>query len=377
MIYLDYNATTPVAPEVKGAILPFLEESFGNPSCLYPLGKEARDAIEEAREKVASLIKASPDEIVFTSGGTESNNTVIKGVTWALKERGRHIITSQIEHPSIIKPCQFLWLEASEFDVTFLPVDAYGMVDPDAVKKAIRSDTILISIMHANNEVGTIQPIAEIAEIAKEYGIVFHTDAAQSVGKIDVDVERLGVDLLTIAGHKLYAPKGIGALYIRRGTPFSPLIHGSSQEMGKRAGTENVALAVGLGKACEILKERLQRGQQRHLERLRDRLWERLNDKLDIKRNGHPSHCIPNTLHVSFIDLEGRRLLESVPEICASTGAACHEGKATISHVLSAMGVSREVAMGAVRFSLGYMTSEEEIDRASELIIDACNGLLR
>ncbi len=377
MIYLDYNATTPVAPEVKGAILPFLEGSFGNPSCLYPLGKEARDAIEEAREKVASLIKASPDEIVFTSGGTESNNTVIKGVTWALKERGRHIITSQIEHPSIIKPCQFLWLEASEFDVTFLPVDAYGMVDPDAVKKAIRSDTILISIMHANNEVGTIQPIAEIAEIAKEYGIVFHTDAAQSVGKIDVDVERLGVDLLTIAGHKLYAPKGIGALYIRRGTPFSPLIHGSSQEMGKRAGTENVALAVGLGKACEILKERLQRGQQRHLERLRERLWERLNDKLDIKRNGHPSHCIPNTLHVSFIGLEGRRLLESVPEICASTGAACHEGKATISHVLSAMGVSREVAMGAVRFSLGYMTSEEEIDRASELIIDACNGLLR
>ena len=377
MIYLDYNATTPVAPEVKGAILPFLEGSFGNPSCLYPLGKEARDAIEEAREKVASLIKASPDEIVFTSGGTESNNTVIKGVTWALKERGRHIITSQIEHPSIIKPCQFLWLEASEFDVTFLPVDAYGMVDPEAVKKAIRSDTILISIMHANNEVGTIQPIAEIAEIAKEYGIVFHTDAAQSVGKIDIDVERLGVDLLTIAGHKLYAPKGIGALYIRRGTPFSPLIHGSSQEMGKRAGTENVALAVGLGKACEILKERLQKGQQRHLERLRERLWERLNDKLDIKRNGHPSHCIPNTLHVSFIGLEGRRLLESIPEICASTGAACHEGKATISHVLSAMGVSREVAIGAVRFSLGYMTSEEEIDRASELIIDACNGLLR
>jgi len=377
MIYLDYNATTPVAPEVKDAILPFLEESFGNPSCLYPLGKEARDAIEEAREKVASLIKASPDEIVFTSGGTESNNTVIKGVTWALKERGRHIITSQIEHPSIIKPCQFLWLEASEFDVTFLPVDAYGMVDPEAVKKAIRSDTILISIMHANNEVGTIQPIAEIAEIAKEYGIVFHTDAAQSVGKIDVDVERLGVDLLTIAGHKLYAPKGIGALYIRRGTPFSPLIHGSSQEMGKRAGTENVALAVGLGKACEILKKRLQRGQQRHLERLRERLWERLNDKLDIKRNGHPSHCIPNTLHVSFIGLEGRRLLESIPEICASTGAACHEGKANISHVLSAMGVSKEVAIGAVRFSLGYMTSEEEIDRASELIIDACNGLLR
>ncbi|KPJ63860.1 MAG: cysteine desulfurase [Syntrophobacter sp. DG_60] len=375
MIYLDYNATTPVAPQVKKAILPFLENDFGNPSCLYPLGKEAKEAMEKARCQVADLINARPDEIIFTSGGTESNNTVIKGVSWALRKRGRHIITSQIEHPSIVQPCQFLFLEASEFEVSFLPVNSYGMVDPETVKKAIRKDTILISIMHANNEVGTIQLISEIAEIAKEYGITFHTDAAQSIGKIEVDVDNLGIDLLTIAGHKLYAPKGIGALYIRKGTPFSALIHGASQEMGKRAGTENVALAVGLGKACKLLKEKLENGEERYLAKLRDRLWEKLNKELNIIRNGHPKYCIPNTLHLSFIDLEGRRLLDEIPEIYASTGAACHEGKTTLSHVLSAMDVSKEVGLGAVRFSLGYMTTEEEIDRAAELIVDACKKL--
>lgn len=376
LIYLDYNATTPVVPPVKEAILPFLENDFGNPSCLYPLGRRAKEALERARAQVADLINASPDEIVFTSGGTESNNTVIKGVSWALRKKGRHIVTSQIEHPSVIQPCQFLFLEASEFEVSFLPVDSYGMVDPETVKKAIRKDTILISIMHANNEVGTIQPISEIAKIAKEHGIIFHTDAAQSIGKIKVDVKNLGVDLLTIAGHKLYAPKGIGALYIRKDTPFSALIHGSSQEMGKRAGTENVALAVGLGKACELLREKLKNGEETHMARLRDRLWEKLNKELNIIRNGHQKYCIPNTLHLSFIGLEGRKLLEELPKICASTGAACHEGETTLSHVLSAMGISKEIGRGAVRFSLGYMTTEEEIDKAAKLIIDACNKLI-
>lgn len=375
MIYLDYNATSPVAPQVKKAILPFLENDFGNPSCLYPLGREAKDALEKARSQVADLINAKSNEIIFTSGGTESNNAAIKGITWALRKRGRHIITSQIEHPSIIQPCQFLFLEASEFEVTFLPADSYGMVDPETVKKAIRKDTILISIMHANNEVGTIQPISEIAKIAKEYGITFHTDAAQSIGKIEVNVENLGIDLLTIAGHKLYAPKGIGALYIRESTPFSPLIHGAYQEMGKRAGTENVGLSVGLGRACQLVKEKLKDGEERHLANLRDMFWEKLNKESNIIRNGHPKYCIPNTLHLSFIGIEGQRLLETVPEICASTGAACHAGKTTISHVLSAMGVSKEIAHGAVRFSLGYMTTEEEINKAAELIIDACKKL--
>jgi cysteine desulfurase len=365
MIYLDYNATTPIHPEVKRAMLPFLEEKFGNPSCSYTLGKEAKKAVETARQQVADFINAQPEEIIFTSGGTESNNTVFKGVLLALKEKGRHVITTQIEHPSVLNPA--LFMESLGFEVSFVPPNKDGLIEPEVIKKHIKKDTVLISVMHANNETGTIQPIAEISKIAKEHEIVFHTDAAQSLGKIEVDVQALGVDLLTIAGHKLYAPKGIGALYVRKGTPFLPCMHGAGQEMGKRAGTENVAYIVGLGKACEILKKKLKGKENLHLARLRDRLWEGIKD-LEVVRFSHPDYCLPNTLYVGFRGLIGEEVLKAMPAICASTGAACHSGQVSLSHVLSAMGVTPEVGKGAVRFSVGYPTTEEEIEEAIKII---------
>ena len=369
MIYLDYNATTPVFPEVKEAILPYFNEVFGNPSCIYSLGKEAKEAIEKAREQVAHFIHASPEEIIFTSGGTESNNTVFKGVLWALREKGRHVITTQIEHPSVVNPAIFMMMELG-FDVSFIPPDSEGVIRPEEVEKAIKKGTVLISVMHANNETGVIQPIEEIAKIAREKGIFFHTDAAQSLGKIPVDVERLGVDLLTIAGHKLYAPKGIGALYIRKGTPFVPFIHGSGQENNHRAGTENVTFIVALGKACDLLKEKLEKKENLRLAELRDKFWQSLCYKSEVVRFGHSKYCLPNTLFIGFKGLSGHEVLQRLPEICASTGAACQSEKVGISNVLLAMGVAPSVGKGAVRFSLGYPTTEQEIDTAVALITE-------
>jgi len=375
MIYLDYNATTPIAPEVKEEIEPFLKENFGNPSCLYPLGKEAKIALEHAREEVANLINAKPEEIVFMSGGTEANNTVFKGILWALKEKGNHVITTAIEHPSVLKPAQFM--QELGFEITFILPTPEGIIEPETLKKAIRKDTVLISVMHANNETGIIQPIEEIGKIAKEYDILFHTDAAQSLGKIEVDVSILNVDLLTIAGHKLYAPKGIGALYVKKGTPFSPLIHGAGQENGRRAGTENVAFCVGLGKACSLLKEKLKNKEILKIAKLRDKLWEGLKAHFDVIRHGNPKYCLPNTLYISFKGLTAQDLLNFIPEICASPGAACHSQEIKMSHVLKAMGVPPEIGKGAIRFSLGYFTTEEEIEMALNLFIERIPAMLK
>jgi len=359
-IYLDFNASTPIAPEVAEAMMPFLSQHFGNPSSQHWAGIPAKEAVENARRQVAELLQCSPEEIVFTSGGSESNNHAIKGTFFALREKGNHIITTQIEHPAVVNPCRFL--EKLDAEVTFIPVDRYGRVDPDDIRKAITPRTILITVMHANNEVGTIQPIEEISKIAKERNIVFHTDAAQAVGKISTKVDDLGVDLLSVAGHKLYAPKGIGALYIRKGTPIEPLIHGASHESNRRAGTENVLLIVGLGKACEIAKRYLSDDKIRNL---RDRFWKLLQENFgeSIALNGHPVHRLPNTLNVSFVKKAGGEILSRLDGVAASTGAACHSGSVELSPVLKAMGISNEVGMGAVRFSLGRTTTIEEVDR--------------
>ena len=364
-IYLDFNASTPIAPEVAEAMKPFLSQHFGNPSSQHWAGTPAKEAVEQARQQVAELLQCSPDEIVFTSGGSESNNHAIKGVFFALKEKGNHLITTQIEHPAVINPCRFL--EKLGAEVTYVPVDQYGSVDPRNIQEAITPGTILITVMHANNEVGTIQPIEEISKIARERGIVFHTDAAQSVGKIDTKVDHLGTDLMSIAGHKVYAPKGIGALYIRKGTPIEPLIHGAGHESGRRAGTENVLLTVGLGKACEIAKRYV--GDDRICNR-RDRFWQLLQDSFGEKvaLNGHPFHRLPNTLNVSFVGKAGGEILSRLDGVAASTGAACHSGSVELSPVLKAMGISPEVGMGAIRFSLGRTTPVEELERVVDLL---------
>lgn len=364
-IYLDFNASTPIAPEVAEAMRPFLFQHFGNPSSHHWAGEPAREAVENARRQVADLLQCHPSEIVFTSGGSESNNHAIKGVFYALKERGNHIITTQIEHPAVLNPCGFL--EKIGVEVTYISVDQYGRVDPKDIEKAITSKTILITVMHANNEVGTIQPIEEISKISKKNGILLHTDAAQSVGKIHTKVNELGVDLLSIAGHKLYAPKGIGALYIREGTPIEPLIHGAGHESGRRAGTENVLLIVGLGKAYEIAEKYLDDDKIRDL---RDRFWKLLQENFGsgIVLNGHPTHRLPNTLNVSFVGKVGGEILSQMGGVAASTGAACHSGSAELSPVLKAMGVLPEVGMGAIRFSLGRTTTFEESESVIQLL---------
>lgn len=364
-IYLDFNASTPIAPEVAEAMRPFLSEHFGNPSSQHWAGIPAKEAVERARQHVAELLQCSPDEIVFTSGGSESNNHAIKGVFFTLREKGTHIITTQIEHPAVINPC--LFLEKLGAEVTFVPVDRHGRVDPHDIQKAITSRTILITVMHANNEVGTVQPIEEISKIARVHGIVFHTDAAQSVGKIVTKVDDLRVDLLSIAGHKVYAPKGIGALYIRKGTPIEPLIHGAGHESGRRAGTENVLLIVGLGKACEVAKRYL--NDDRILE-LRNRFWKLLQDNFGEKvvLNGHPVLRLPNTLNVSFVGKAGGEILSRLDGVAASTGAACHSGSVELSPVLKALGISPEVGMGAIRFSLGRTTTIQELERVVHLL---------
>lgn len=369
MIYLDYNATTPIAPEVLEEMLPYLSEHFGNPSSSHPVGKAAKAGVDAARERMAGLLSCQPDEIYFTGGGSESNNQVIKGVAESLVERGKHIITSAVEHPAVIQPCR--WLQSKGFEVSYVGVDEFGRVSVDAIRDAICEETILITIMHANNETGSIQPVSEIAELARERGILFHTDAAQSVGKVSTQVDELGVDFLSIAGHKLYAPKGIGALYVRSGVELPSLIHGASHERGMRAGTENVPHIAGLGKAAEIALEQIPHSSER-VQKLRDRLFDLLTQGYTSTfLNGHPEHRLPNTLNVSLEGVDSHALLESIPGLAASTGSACHSGEHEPSAVLTAMGISRERAIGAIRLSLGRGTTESEIEDAARMILDA------
>ena len=358
-IYLDFNASTPVAPEVAGAMRPLLETQYGNPSSIHWAGRPAHAAVDAARRQVAALLGAAAEEIVFTSGGSEANNLAIKGAFFAARGRANHIITSQIEHPATLEPCRFL--ERFGAAVTHLPVDSTGRVDPDDVRKAITGRTVLVTIMHANNEVGTIQPIADIARIAHERGVLVHTDAAQSVGKIPTSVDDLGVDLLSVAGHKLHAPKGVGALYVRRGVALEPLIHGAGHERGRRAGTESALLATGLGAACALA---MSVDRNPDIRRLRDRLWAQLRAVFgdQVALNGHPSLRLPNTLNVSFIGRVGADILARLDGVAASTGSACHAGRVELSPVLAAMAVPSHVGMGAIRFSLGRTTTEAEID---------------
>jgi cysteine desulfurase len=368
-IYLDYNASTPIDPAVAAAMMPLLGGDFGNPSSTHWAAAPAKAALENARSQVAALLGCEAEEIVFTSGGSEANNLALKGVYFAALDGGDHIITTQVEHPAIIAPCKFL--ERLGARISFLPVDGFGRVDPDDLKKAITPRTTLISIMHANNEVGTIQPIEECARIAREYGVLFHTDAAQSVGKIATDVKGLGVDLLSVAGHKLYAPKGIGALFVRRGVSLEPLIHGAGHESGRRAGTESALLAVGLGKACELAQGVLP---MERVRALRDDFWVKLRSRFGnrVALNGHPELRLPNTLSVCFIGRVGAEILELLDGVAASTGSACHSGRIELSATLAAMHVEPEAGMGAVRFSLGRTTTREEI----AVVVERLSGIL-
>ncbi len=367
-IYLDYAATTPTHPEVVKAMSPYFTEAFGNPSSIHSYGQEAKGAIEEARVKVASLISARGEEIVFTSGGTEADNFAIKGVAFANESRGNHIITSSIEHHAVMEKCKFL--EKRGFRVTYLPVDEYGLVDPGDVRKAITDKTILISVMHANNEMGTIEPITEIDKIAKKAEIYFHTDAVQAVGHIPVDVDELGVDLLSMSAHKLCGPKGVGALYIRKGTKLTPFIHGGEQERRRRASTENVPGIVGFGKAAELAQQEMTEEAER-LTCLRDRLVKGLLERIDHTRlNGHPIMRLPNNVNVSVAFVEGESMLLNLDleGICASTGSACSSSSLEPSHMLLAMGLSHEQAHGSLRFSLGKWTTEEEVERVLDVL---------
>jgi cysteine desulfurase len=365
-IYLDYNASTPIDPRVAAIMRPLLEGPFANPSSSHPGGLEARAVIERGRSQVASLLGSAPDEIVFTSGGSEANNLALKGVFFALRERGDHIVSSAVEHPAIVEPARFL--ERLGAQVTFVRVDRTGLVDPDDVRRAMTPRTILVSVMHANNEVGTIEPIAEIARIAHEHGALMHTDAAQSVGKIPTGVDQLGVDLLSIAGHKFYAPKGVGALYVRRGVRIESLIHGAGHESGRRAGTESALMTAALGAAAQLASDL---GPMAEVQRLRELLWDLLSEGLgeEVVLNGHPTLRLPNTLNVSAVGRVGSDILAALDGVAASTGSACHSGSVELSPVLAAMGTSPEVGMGALRLSLGRPTTEAEIREVAERLV--------
>jgi cysteine desulfurase len=369
-IYLDFNASTPVAPEVIEAMKEVLRSPFGNPSSDHWAGKPARGAVQKARAQVANLLGCDAAEVVFTSGGSESNNHALKGMFFATAIAHPHIITTQVEHPAVLSPCRFL--ERLGARVTYLPVDGLGCVDPEDVRRAMTPDTILISVMHANNEVGTIQPIADISHVAHEHGVAFHTDAAQAVGKIRTKVEELGVDLLSVAGHKLYGPKGVGALYVRTGIQLEPLIHGAGHESGRRAGTENVLLNAGLGAACELAEFWI--GKQA-IEELRNLFWNRLTQEFGdrVLLNGHPTNRLPNTLNVRFPGKIGAEILYALDGVAASTGSACHSGAIRLSPVLEAMRIPPETGMGAIRFSLGRTTTEEEI----ETVVNRLRAVLR
>ncbi len=372
-VYLDYNATTPLDREAAEEMRQYIDEYFGNPSSSHSYGIRARQAVELARKRLASLLSCHSDEIVFTSGGTESNNYAIKGVASALKSKGNHIITSAVEHPSVSEVCRYL--EREGYRVTVIGVDGYGMVDPGDIARAITPQTILITVMHSNNEVGTLQPVADIARIAKEAGILFHTDGAQSVGKIPMDVHALGIDLMSIAGHKLYAPKGVGALYIRRGVEIGKFMHGADHERNHRAGTENVIEIAGLGKAAEVAERGLDQWMA-HQESMRDRLYGNLLEVIpNVKLNGHPASRLPNTLSLSFPGADAQAMLSGLKEVAASAGAACHADDVTVSAVLTAMKVPLSLALGTIRFSVGRDTTEAEIDRASRDIAEVYSRL--
>ncbi|MEX0643261.1 MAG: cysteine desulfurase family protein [Pirellulales bacterium] len=379
MIYLDYNATTPIAPPVLEAMRPYLDAEYGNPSSSHPLGRSAHRAVENARSQVATLLGAAADEIVFTSGGTEANNWAIKGAAFAKRFDGAttsgHLVISAIEHPAVVEPIRFL--ERLGYEVAVVGVDRRGAIDADAVRAALRPDTLLVSVMHANNEVGTIQPIRTIAQHCRAAGVLLHTDAAQSVGKVRVHVDELGVDLLTVAGHKLYAPKGVGALYVRRGVRLEPLLHGASHERGLRAGTENVPYIVALGAAAAMAGDGFDE-MSSTMERLRDRLLARLRANISpaLTVNGEGAPRLPNTLSVNFPGVQGGDLLRLCPELCASTGSACHSGSTSLSSTLAAMGVAAAEGAGCVRLSVGRFTQEEEIDRAADWLAAAWQCLM-
>ena len=372
-IYLDYNATTPIDPLVAAAMLPYIRGLFGNPSSSHSFGQGAREGVNWARRQVANLLGCCEDDLIFTSGGTEANNHAIKGVAWANRHRGNHIITSAVEHPAVTEVCDYL--AGQGFRITYLPVDERGMVNPQQVQDEITPETLLVTVMHANNEVGTIQPIAEIAEIAHRYGALMHSDCAQSIGKIPARVDDLGVDLLSVAGHKLYAPKGIGALYIRPGVRLEKLMHGANHEQDRRAGTENVIQMVGLGKACQLIQENLT-DYARHMAAMRGRLEKGIMESgVDARVNGHHEKRLPNTSSIAFRGLEADRILESLPTVAASAGAACHSDQVEVSHVLRAMNVPMEYAMGTLRLTVGRFTTEDEIDRASAEIREVISSL--
>ncbi len=374
-IYLDYNATTPVDPVVVEAMLPYLSTHFGNPSSSHSYGRAAHQAVDTARAQVALLLGCLPAEITFTGGGSESDNLAIRGVAFAQRERGNHIITQVTEHPAVLNTCRALE-RLHGFRVTYLPVDESGRVGPEAVEAAIDEKTVLVTVMHANNETGTLQPIREIAEVAHRHRVLMHTDAAQSVGKIPTRVDELGVDLLTVAGHKLYAPKGIGALYTRRGLQLEPVIYGGGQESGRRAGTENVANIVALGTACMLAQEQLEESRAR-LQSLRDRLQRLLEEYLpaQVFLNGHISERLPNTLNISVEGVVGEEVLAATPAIASSTGSACHEGSTDPSPVLIAMGLRRERALGALRLTLGRWSTEEDVEKAARLLARSVDTL--
>jgi cysteine desulfurase len=362
-IYLDFNASTPIHPVVAEAMCAALEDGYGNPSSRHWAGAPAKELLEASRRQIADLLDCSPDEVVLTSGGSEANNLAIKGSYLSQPNRGAHIVTTQIEHPSVLAPLSFL--ERAGARVSYLPVDSTGLVDPNDLRRALSRDTVLVSIMHANNETGTIQPIEACARIAREHGIPFHTDAAQSVGKLRTDVDDLGIDLLTVAGHKLYAPKGVGALYVRSGTRLEPLIHGAAHEGGRRAGTESAVLAAALGTACRLARDSLP---LREVRRLRDEFWARLQERFGecVVRNGHAILCLPNTLNVSFVGCVGADVLAALEGVAASTGSACHAGRVELSPVLRAMNVPEHIGKGAVRFSLGRETTADELAEVAE-----------
>ncbi|NLD38916.1 MAG: cysteine desulfurase NifS [Desulfatiglans sp.] len=372
-IYMDYAATTPVRKEVLDEILPFFSENFGNPSSLHTFGQDARYPVESAREKIASAIGATPDEIVFTSGGTESNNFAVKGIANARQDKGRHIITSAIEHHAILEPCHFL--EKNGFEVTYLPVDSKGLVDPDDVLKAIKNETILISVMHANNEIGTIQPIKEIGAIARERGILFHSDVVQTLGRMPINVDDLNLDLVSASGHKIYGPKGVGFIYIRKGTRVTPFMHGGEQERGRRASTHNVPGIIGIGKAAELAMIDLHSETER-ITALRDKMISGILANIeDCRLNGHPEKRLFNNIHVSIDYIEGESLLLylDMEGIACSTGSACSSASLEPSHVLTAIGVSPDTAYGALRFTLGRLATEEDVN----FVIDTLPGIVK
>jgi cysteine desulfurase len=370
-VYFDYNATTPLAPEVAAVMRDLMDEPYGNPSSLHWAGERARAAIDRARGQVAALLHCEAAEVVFTSGGTEANNSALCGVFYKSRQgKSPHIVTSSVEHPSISNVARFL--ERLGAGVTRVPVDEFGQVDPAAVRRAMRPSTVLVSVMHANNEVGTIQPIREIASIAHEHGALMHSDAAQTMGKIPVDVRELGVDLLSVAGHKMYAPQGVGALFIRSGVSLERFMHGAGHEGGRRAGTENVLEIAALGAACDLVRSEIDVAAIRDV---RDYFWQLLSQRFGqrVILNGHPQERLPNTLNVSFVNCYGHEILHQLTDVAASTGSACHEGAYLLSPVLQAMGVPESIGLGTIRFSLGRHSTRDEVELVVEQLTQAAS----